>query len=68
MFKIYFFESDSEFFTSIYGCLSFFQNAIENLVLFAPLVLMLYAPGISTQSTALACAIYFFAHAAHYFM
>ena len=42
------------------------QNAVENLVLFAPLVLMLYALGISTESTALACAIYFFARAVHY--
>lgn len=42
------------------------QNAAENLVLFAPLVLILNAQGISSESTALACAIYFFARAVHY--
>lgn len=42
------------------------QNAIENLVVFAPLVLMLYALEISTEATALACSIYFFARAAHF--
>lgn len=42
------------------------ENAVENLVIFAPLVLMLYALGISSEATALACAIYFFARAVHY--
>ena len=42
------------------------QNAVENLVLFAPLVLLLYALEISTETTVLACEVYFFARAAHY--
>ena len=42
------------------------QNAVENLVLFASLVLLLYALEISTETTVLACEVYFFARAAHY--
>src|ERR1700687_265962 len=33
-------------------------NAIENLVIFAPLVLILDSQGHSTESTAIACAVY----------
>jgi len=40
-------------------------NAVENLVIFAPLVLILDAQGRSTQSTAIACAVYFWARLAH---
>jgi uncharacterized MAPEG superfamily protein len=40
-------------------------NAVENLVIFAPLVLILDAQGHSTESTALACAIYFWARLVH---
>jgi uncharacterized MAPEG superfamily protein len=40
-------------------------NAVENLVIFAPLVLILDAQGHSTQSTAIACAVYFWARLAH---
>ena len=40
-------------------------NAVENLVLFAPLVLILDAQHHSTESTALACAVYFWARLAH---
>jgi uncharacterized MAPEG superfamily protein len=40
-------------------------NAVENLVIFAPLVLILDLQHHSTQSTALACAIYFWARLAH---
>jgi len=40
-------------------------NAVENLVLFAPLVLILDLQHHSTQSTALACAVYFWARLAH---
>jgi len=40
-------------------------NAVENLMIFAPLVLILDAQGISTPATALACAIYFWARLAH---
>lgn len=42
------------------------QNAVENLVIFTPLVLGLHAAGISNAVTATACMIYFFARAAHY--
>ena len=41
------------------------SNAVENLVIFAPLVLILDAMGHSTQSTAIACAVYFWARLAH---
>lgn len=40
-------------------------NAVENLVIFAALVLILNAQGHSTQSTAIACAVYFWARLAH---
>jgi uncharacterized MAPEG superfamily protein len=40
-------------------------NAVENLVIFAPLVLILDSLGHSTMSTALACAVYFWARLAH---
>jgi uncharacterized MAPEG superfamily protein len=42
------------------------DNAVENLVIFAPLVLILNALSISTSTTALACAIYFWARLAHF--
>src|SRR3954466_5394109 len=41
------------------------DNAVENLVLFAPLVLILNAIDYSTQWTVLACAVYFWARLAH---
>ena len=41
-------------------------NAVENLVVFAPLVLTLNALGISTSATATACAVFFWARLAHY--
>jgi uncharacterized MAPEG superfamily protein len=40
-------------------------NAVDNLVIFAPLVLILDSLGRSTQTTAIACAIYFWARLAH---
>ena len=40
-------------------------NAVENLVLFAALVLVLDALNISTTVTATACAVYFWARLAH---
>lgn len=43
-------------------------NAVENLVLFAPLVLTAHAVGIHTQLTAGAAAVYFWARAAHYLL
>lgn len=41
-------------------------NAVENLVIFAPLALAVHASGIGSAVTAAACATYFFARAAHY--
>ena len=40
-------------------------NAVENLVVFATLVLILDAIGHSTPSTVIACAVYFWARLAH---
>jgi uncharacterized MAPEG superfamily protein len=40
-------------------------NAVENLVIFAPLVLILDAQGHSTEGTIMACAVYFWARLAH---
>lgn len=40
-------------------------NAIENLVIFAVLVLVLDTLGISTRTTAIACSTYFWARLAH---
>lgn len=40
-------------------------NAVENLVIFACLVLVLDATGHSTRNTAIACAVYFWARLAH---
>jgi uncharacterized MAPEG superfamily protein len=40
-------------------------NAVENLVVFAALVLILHAQNHSTQSTVLACAIFFWARLVH---
>lgn len=41
-------------------------NAIENLVVFAALVLIAHAAGIHNQATALAAAIYFWARVIHF--
>jgi uncharacterized MAPEG superfamily protein len=41
-------------------------NAVENLVLFAPLVLVAHALQISNGTTVAACAIYFWARLAHF--
>jgi uncharacterized MAPEG superfamily protein len=40
-------------------------NAVDNLIVFAPLVLILDSMGHSTQSTVIACAVYFWARLAH---
>jgi uncharacterized MAPEG superfamily protein len=40
-------------------------NAVENLIIFAPLVMILDSMGHSTESTAIACAVYFWARLAH---
>jgi uncharacterized MAPEG superfamily protein len=41
-------------------------NAVENLVVFAPLVLTAHALGVSNEWTVGACAVYFWARLAHY--
>jgi uncharacterized MAPEG superfamily protein len=41
------------------------DNAVENLVIFAPLVLTLQMTGSSTAITATACMLYFFARLSH---
>lgn len=41
-------------------------NAVENLVVFAALVLVLNAAGISNDTTVLACNVYFWARLAHF--
>jgi uncharacterized MAPEG superfamily protein len=42
------------------------ENAVENLVIFAPLVLVAQALAIATPATALACVLYFWARLAHF--
>jgi uncharacterized MAPEG superfamily protein len=41
-------------------------NAVENLVLFAPLVLVAHELEISNGTTVAACAVYFWARLAHF--
>lgn len=41
-------------------------NAVENLVVFAALVLTLNAAGISNDTTVLACTVYLWARVAHF--
>ncbi|MBX3589023.1 MAG: MAPEG family protein [Ramlibacter sp.] len=41
-------------------------NAVENLVVFAPLALAVHAGGLSSTATVLACQVYFVARLAHY--
>jgi uncharacterized MAPEG superfamily protein len=41
------------------------DNAVENLIVFAPLVLILNAIDYSSNSTAIACMVYFWARVAH---
>lgn len=42
------------------------ENAIENLVIFAPLVLVAAATGAASSTTAMSAMVYFFARIAHY--
>lgn len=44
------------------------ENAIENLIIFAPLVLAVQITGTNTATTATVCMIYFFTRLAHYFV
>ena len=41
------------------------DNAVENLIIFAPLVLILNSMDYSTKWTVLACAVYFWSRVAH---
>ena len=41
------------------------SNAVENLVVFAALVLIAHVAGVSTETTVLACQIYFWARVVH---
>jgi uncharacterized MAPEG superfamily protein len=41
------------------------DNAVENLIIFAPLVLILNAIDYSSSTTVLACAVYFWSRLAH---
>lgn len=42
------------------------DNAVENLIIFAPLVLILSAIDYSSKWTVLACAVYFWSRLAHF--
>jgi len=42
------------------------QNAVENLVLFAPSVIIIQLLGLNSSTTATACMVYFFARLVHY--
>ena len=44
------------------------SNAIENLIIFAPLVILIQITGMNSKTTATACMIYFFTRLAHYFV
>ena len=44
------------------------SNAIENLIIFAPLTLLVVTLGAENEMTANAASVYFFARAVHYFM
>jgi len=43
-------------------------NAVENLIIFAPLAIMVHVLGLSSETTAAAAMIYFGARVAHYFI
>lgn len=42
------------------------DNAIENLIIFAPLVILIYITETHSAATAIACMVYFFARLIHY--
>lgn len=43
------------------------ENAVENLVVFAPLVILIHITGMNSTTTESACIVYFFARLTHYF-
>ena len=42
------------------------ENAVENLVIFAPLVILIQLMGLNSETTATACMIYFVTRLIHY--
>lgn len=44
------------------------KNAIENLAVFGVLVLVAHAVGANSETTALACVVYFWARVIHFFV
>ncbi len=42
------------------------NNAVENLIIFAPLVLTLHITNLNNELTAMACLMYFFSRLTHY--
>ena len=42
------------------------ENAVENLVIFAPLVILIQMTGMNSKTTATSCRIYFFTRLLHY--
>jgi len=43
------------------------HNAVENLIIFAPLVLIAHVAGISNEATVMACIVYAIARVVHFF-
>ena len=44
------------------------SNAVENLVVFAPLVLLIEMTGMNSTTTTTVCIVYFFARLTHFFV
>jgi len=44
------------------------SNAVDNLIIFVPLTILVVSLGADNELTAIAASVYFFARAAHYFM
>lgn len=44
------------------------KNAVENLVIFAPLVILIQITETNSSITAIACMVYFYTRLAHYFV
>ena len=42
------------------------ENAVENLVIFAPLVLVVHLTSLNSEITEIACIVYFFSRLAHF--
>ena len=42
------------------------NNAVENLIVFSPLVILVHLSGISNHVTEVACMVYFFTRVGHY--